>query len=148
MTPDQTFDIDYGYFYNLSNERFYSRLDGLLNFVQLVGGSAAAAGAMQSDAKLVVGAGVALAVCAAISIVVQPAVKAERHCQMKTRWRELLAYKGDDIADQAAKLQASGPIGMGILAMPSYNAALRSRQHDDTGCRELSWLQKMVSAIC
>lgn len=148
MTPDQTFDIDYGYFFNLANERFYSRLDGLLNFVQLVGGSAAAAGAMQSDARLVVGAGVALAVCAAISIVVQPAVKAERHCQMKARWRELLTHKGSDATDQIAKLQASGPVGMGILAIPSYNSALRSRQPDDTGCRQLSLLQKVVSAIC
>lgn len=128
MKADLTFDIHYGYWFNLACERFYKRWDVILNFVQLVGGSGAALAALDGNNRLVVFAGLLLAVCAALSLLLQPGVKAEQHIQAKARW---LALKPqipllDDaaLAKEVAAAQASGPAGVGALAIPAFNACM------------------------
>ena len=148
MRHDALFDIEYGYWFNQANERLYHRLDVLLNVVQLVGGSAAAWAALQKDPQWVVLAGVALALCAAVSLVVAPAVKAEQHRTCKAQWRQLKARSArlgdDDLVSAVADLQGSGPTGFDALAMPAFNATLRATGHE-ASVRALSWGQRIVS---
>lgn len=147
MRDDALFDVEYGYWFNQANERLYHRLDVLLNVVQLVGGSAAAWAALQQDPRAVVAAGMALAVCAAVALVVQPAVKAEQHRACKALWRTLkgrAARMGDeDLVASVAELQGSGPAGLGTLAMPAYNATLRATGREES-VRALSVMQRVV----
>lgn len=150
MRTDDLFDLEYGYWFNLSNERLYRHLDTLLNLVQLVGGSAAAIAALQKEPQAVVFAGIALAVCAAIALVVQPGIKAEQHRACKAQWRAIkggAAGLGDDALHRAVTdLQGSGPLGLAALAVPSYNAAVRATGREDQ-VRPVSWVQRLTGAL-
>lgn len=147
-TDDLLFDIQYGYWYNAACERFYRRIDFITNFVQLVGGSGAAAAAVAGQPMLVVASGMALAACAAISLTVQPAIKAERHERAKCAY---LAIKRKQIELDSAALHAAvtdaqtgGPVGVGALMVPAYNDAVRAmgREH---GVRALTWQQRLAA---
>lgn len=150
MTDDLLFDIQYGYWYNAACERFYRRIDFATNFVQLVGGSAAATAAFGQRPDLVVLSGLALAAAAAISLTVQPAVKAERHERTKCGFLALKRLQHTTPDDQlhiaVTEAQQSGPIGIGALAMPAYNDALRAinREH---GFRTLKWWEKVAAFV-
>ena len=151
MRDDLTFDTHYGYWYNLACERFYSRIDFALSFVQLVGGSGAALGVVSGSPNWVAASGVALACCAATSLLVQPAVKAERHCRTKC---EFLAIKGrlhqmgdDDLCAEVARVQSAGPAGLGALAKPAYNSTLYATGRE-SGVKRLNpveWVAALVS---
>lgn len=148
MRTDDLFDLEYGYWFNLSNERFYRRLDTLLNLVQLVGGSTAAIAALQNNPQAVVAAGILLAVCAAISLLIQPGTKAEQHRACKAQWR---AIKGgatrvsDDALHLAVtELQGTGPLGLSALAVPSYNEAVCATGREDQ-VRPTAWTQRMAA---
>jgi len=128
MKADLTFDIHYGYWFNLACERFYKRIDVLLSFVQLTGGSGAAVAAINNNSSMVVAAGMALSVCAALSLLIQPAVKAEQHVQAKVRWLALkpqIALLDDArLAQEVAAAQSAGPAGIGALSIPAFNASM------------------------
>lgn len=150
MKDDLIFDTHYGYWFNLACERFYKHIDFAANFVQLVGGSSAALGAINGSPTLVVGSGLALAACAAVSLLMQPAVKAEQHLQAKCRY---LAIKGkmhalDDAALSAevTEAQRSGPAGIGALAKPAYNSTLHATGRTE-GFKDLVWLEKVASFV-
>jgi len=125
---DLEFDVRFGYWYNLLNEKFYSRWDLFFNLVQLIGGSAAAAGVMAESSALVAGSGVALAVCAACSLAWQPGLKAERHANTK---RAFVSLKGDMSGMQDAECQKAcaelqkGEAGLPALNMPAVNMTRR-----------------------
>ncbi|MGJ7487715.1 hypothetical protein ACSFA2_20800 [Variovorax sp. LT2P21] len=148
---DLSFDLKYGYWFNLLCERLYSRLDVLLNFVQLVGGSSAALAALNDSPKSVVTAGVALATCAAVSLLVQPSVKAERHrvarCNYLTLDARLDGGSTEGLVMALADLRREAPIGFGILAVPAFNATLRATNRE-TSVRALTpgqWLAQLVA---
>lgn len=150
MTDDQAFDVEYGYWYNAACERFYRRVDFVCNFVQLVGGSAAAAAAWGGSGGLVVASGLLLACAAAVSLTVQPAVKAERH--ERTKCAYLAIKRRRHQADEAAvheaitDAQAGGPVGLGALAMPAYNDAVRAMGREQ-GVRPLRWWERVAAFI-
>lgn len=148
MRTDDLFDLEYGYWFNQSNERLYRRLDALLNLVQLVGGSAAAVAALQNDPQYVVVAGIALAVCAALALLVQPGIKAEQHRVCKAQWRSIKGNASgmtDETLHRAVtELQGSGPAGLDALAVPAYNAAVCATGREDA-VRGLSWRQKLTA---
>jgi hypothetical protein len=150
MRTDDLFDLEYGYWFNLSNERFYRHLDTLLNLVQLVGGSAAAIAALQKEPQAVVVAGIALALCAAVALLVQPGIKAEQHRVCKAAFRTIkgaaLSMADDALHRAVTDLQGSGPLGLAALAVPSYNAAVCATGREDQQ-RPVSWGQALVSAI-
>lgn len=150
MHADTSFDISYGYWFNLTCERFYKRIDLLCNFVQLVGGSGAALAAINDQPQLVVASGIALAVVAALSLLVQPAVKAEQHMQAKCRYLALKARDGLDSDDKLnadlAEAQRTGPAGIHALAVPAFNAALDATGFT-TGHRPLGWAERLASAL-
>ena len=150
MKADMTFDIHYGYWFNLACERFYKHIDVALNFVQLVGGSGAALAALNNSPTFVVAAGVALAICAALSLLVQPSVKAEQHLQAKCRWLALkpkaLVLPDAELAVLVAEEQASGPAGVGALAVPAFNLAVCATGREDRK-RPEGLLEKLASAI-
>jgi len=147
---DLSFDLKYGYWFNLLCERLYSRIDFLLNFVQLVGGSGAALAVVNGSPQLVVTAGLALAVCAAISLLVQPAIKAERHrvtrCGYLSLDAKLESNRIDGLVVALADLRREAPIGLGALAVPAFNATLRAGNRD--GVRSLTlgqWLAQLIA---
>lgn len=148
MTDDLQFDMQYGHWYNATCERFYRRIDLITNFVQLVGGSGAAMAAVAGRPTLVVLSGMALASCAAISLAVQPGIKAERHQRAKCAYLAINrdAFKLDDVAlhEAIAQAQQDGPVGVGALQMPAYNATVRAmgREH---GVRGLTLPQRVAA---
>lgn len=147
---DLTFDTQYGYFFNLACERFYKRIDLGCNFVQLFGGSAAAIAVTNGRPNWIVGAGLALAAVAAISLLIQPAVKAEQHLQAKCRYLALSAQATkisyDEWSLELNEVRHSSPAGVKSLAVPAYNDTL-----DATGCstghRTLTWPQRIAAAL-
>lgn len=147
MRDDALFDVEYGYWFNQSNERLYHRVDVALNVVQLVGGSAAALAAMQNAPALVVASGMALALCAALALVVAPAVKAEQHRACKAQWRAMKSRANrmddDELTTAVAELQGSGPSGLNALAIPAYNATLRATGLE-TSVRDLTVSQRIA----
>lgn len=150
MRSDDVFDFEYGYWFNLLNEGLYRKLDTALNLVQLVGGSAAALAALRNDPQMVVWAGVALATCAALSLLIQPGVKAEQHRVCKAQWRTLKSASAS-MTDEAlraavADLQGTGPAGFRSLDVPAYNATLRATGQED-GVRRLSYQQRLVDFL-
>ena len=150
MRDDRLYEISYGYWFNLLNERAYHHLDVLLNIVQLVGGSAAALAAMQGRPQLVVAAGLALALCAALALLVQPGVKAEQHRACKAQWATLRGKAGQ-LSDEALTLevttiQGSGPTGIGMLMDVAYNATVRASGNDAAAVK-LGGLQRLLSLV-
>lgn len=150
MRDDLTFDTHYGYWFNLACERFYKHIDFTTNFVQLVGGSSAALGAVNGAPLLVVGSGLALAACAAVALLVQPAVKAEQHLQAKCRY---LAIKGkmhtltdSELSEEVTEAQRSGPAGIGALSKPAYNSTLHATGRTE-GFKDLGWQEKVAAFV-
>lgn len=150
MRTDDLFDVEFGYWFNLANERVYHRLDVALNLVQLVGGSAAALAAMQGSPAAVVASGFALAVCAAVSLLVAPGVKAEQHRACKAQWKALQG-RAHQLSDDALRtasrdIQGSGPSGISGLTVPAYNSTLRATNQEHgvrplrTNEKALAWL--------
>lgn len=147
MTEDQRFEIEYGYWYNLACERLYRRIDVACNLVQLVGGSAAAAAALGGHSAAVVASGLLLALAAAVSLTVQPAVKSERHMRSKCQYLDVKRLS-DESAVGAAIIdaQASGPAGFGALAMPAWNAAARAMGREDSA-QALRWWERLADFV-
>jgi len=148
MRDDRLYEIEYGYWFNLINERVYHQLDVLLNLVQLVGGSAAALAAMQNLPGVVVAAGLALALCAALALLVQPSVKAEQHKVCKQQWRTLRG-RAESMTDTelllaVTDLQGQGPSGFDLLADPARNATVRASGQPEAQ-KPLTLLQRVLS---
>lgn len=151
MTRDEMiFDANYGYWFNLSCERFYRHIDFCGNFVQLVGGSSAALAAVSDKPNIVVAAGLALAVSAAISLLVQPSVKAELHSQSKGKFVGLRGkyanLTDDEFRAELTDAQRTGLAGIGALATPAFNATLRATGREDA-VRELAWLERIADVV-
>lgn len=132
---DDAFDVRYGYWFNRACESLYSRIDFTLNLIQLVGGSGAALAAINHSSQGVVISGLLLACCAAISLLLQPSVKAYRHSQAKAAYikleGEMSKLDRQDIALRIAAIRAEAPSGISSISFPACNAALRSLGRDD-----------------
>lgn len=143
------FDVHYGYWYNMMCEKFYSRCDLAFNLVQLVGGSAAAAGVVASRPSLVAFSGVMLALAAAFSLAWQPGIKAERHRHAKEAWLDLKgemhAMTDAELIVSCTKLQKQ-ETGMTSLNLPASNAAMRSLGYRD-GFVQLTPWQRLVERL-
>ena len=150
MREDRLFEIEYGYWFNHLNARAYRMIDLLLNLVQLLGGSAAAMAALGDRPAAVVASGFALAVCAAIGLLVQPAVKCEQHRACKAAWLKLKgrahAMPDDDLAVSVRDIQSEGPSGLPGADMPAWNSAAAAIGRADSAAdlngwqRLLAWL--------
>lgn len=150
MREDRIYEINFGYWFNLLNERVYHHLDVLLNLVQLVGGSAAALAAMQGQPILVVASGLALALCAALSLLVQPGVKSEQHRACKAQW-VVLRGKADQLDDgqllqAVTEIQGTGPSGLGLLMDVAYNATARASGNEGAAVK-LNSLQRLLAIV-
>lgn len=143
------YDVHFGYWYNVLCEKFYARCDLVFNLIQLVGGSAAAAGVVAAKPVLITASGIMLAVAAAFSLAWQPGIKAERHRQAKDCWldlkAEMLELTDKQLVAACARLQKH-ETGMTSLNLPAANAAIRSLGHKD-GFAELTAWQRFVQRL-
>ena len=150
MRDDLIFDTHYGYWFNLACERYYKHIDFVINFVQLVGGSSAALAAITGAPSAVVASGLALAACAAVSLTVQPGIKAEQHLQAKCRFLDirgqLPSLSDDALNAKVVEAQRAGPAGIGALAAPAVNSTLHAMGKTD-GFRLLNRLERMASYV-
>ena len=151
-TPDDLrFDVEYGYHFNARCEKIYMRLDFVTNAVQLVGGSAAAAAVLSQSQFWVTMAGIALAIAAAFSVLVQPSVKAEKHRASKALYLKLMAkdFVEESMLIKAAlaDIQADGLIGFRSISVPAVNDALRSLGYEEAPRVTTRW-QRCVSKFC
>lgn len=144
------FDVHYGHWYNLKCERLYRHLDVTLSLVQLIGGSASGLAVLSQSGVLLSVAGVLLATASALSLVVQPGVKVERHCRAKQAYTRLMASADstdiEHLAQQLASVRADAPTGPKFLEDPAYNATLRSMGYE-TGFISIGRFQRALSAI-
>lgn len=143
-------DVRFGARYGELNERFYRRLDVAFGFIGLFGGSAVVVGAFGSYPWLSGISGVLIAACAIIERLVRPVEKAIEHRDFKKRFADLDA-RAPSIAEaelQAAlrRLQMEAPQGMASLAIPAFNANLRSNGRDDAVVRE-SKLETFMASL-
>lgn len=151
MRDDAIFDMHYGYWFNLACERFYRNIDFTLNFVQLVGGSGAALGALSGRPVLVVASGLGLAACAALALLMQPGVKAEQNrvskCQYLAIKERLLKLNDEELHAAVVQAQRDGPAGIGALAVPAFNATLDAtgRANGRRPLRAIEWLATLVA---
>lgn len=122
--------VRYGYWFNHLCERLYGRIDLVLNFVQLVGGSAVAVASLQSYPRVATVAGLFLAAAAAVSLLMAPAVKAERHLRAKCGYLDLEARAWDiqfaALMNELTALRRDAPGGWDVLAVPAFNATVRA----------------------
>jgi hypothetical protein len=151
MNDDQKFDIYYGYAFHELCQSFYARLDFVVTFTQLVGGSGAAAGVLTTSPWLVGVSGVVLAICAAVGVTVQPAIKAYRHelakCQfwgIKARGDAGLA--GGELTGVITQAQGDSPMGIKTLEDPAYNRALRMLGYEK-GYQELKGMRSLLECL-
>jgi hypothetical protein len=150
MREDRLFEIEYGYWFNQINERAYRRLDLLLNAVQLLGGSAAAMAAFSDQPAFVIQSGFALAVCAVISLLVQPGVQAEQHRACKAAFLKLKGRAQSlcdaDLSAAVADLQSEGPGGISITKDLAFNATAHATGASH-GAVPLGRLQRVWAAL-
>lgn len=151
MTDDQKYDLYYGYTFNDCCQSFYTRLDFISTFVQLVGGSGAAAGVLAGSPVLVAFSGLVLAICAAIGVTVQPAIKAYKHELAKcTFWdlrkRALAGLDGLQLDEAIADAQGRAPMGIKTLEDPAYNRTLEMLGYE-SGAVPLNLCQRWFKAM-
>lgn len=143
-------DVRYGYWFNLKCESAYGHFALVLNIIQLVGGSLAVVSITQSSPTLTAWMGSMLAIVAALSLLIGPAVKAELHRQAKNAFLDLesrawsLATK--QLQADLARVRAAAPLGLGLLAVPAYNATMRAIGAEDAQRPESFW-EKFVAAL-
>ena len=143
------FDIQYGYWYCVMYESLCRRIDFVCNLIQFVGGSAAAAGVVAASPGWIAASGVLLALTAAISLYLQPGVKAERLMQAKHQWLDLKARMPtlDEVAlaAEVAKHQKAD-LGMPTLSLAASNAAMRAMGYTE-GFASLTRTQRMLAKL-
>lgn len=129
------FDIQYGYWFNMKCERFYRHLDLLLNIAQLVGGSSAVLSVFGGYSDWLAAIGMLLVATSALSLLVQPAIKAGQHSAVKSQFIRLLASRKIQPASATettiATLRADAPAGIAWLEQPAYNAAVQAIGRQD-----------------
>lgn len=147
---DLMFDVHYGHWYNLKCERLYRRIDVVLNAVQLVGGSGAAFAVISESGALLATVGVFLALAAALSLLVQPATKAEAHGRAKRGYIKLMALgpklEAETLAERLADVRVDAPTGPTALEGPAFNATLRAMGYD-SGFVDMSRFQRLANAL-
>lgn len=147
---DLMFDVQYGHWYNLKCERLYRHIDVLLNVIQLVGGSGAAFAVVSQSPALLAAVGVALSAAAAVSLLVQPGAKAERHARAKAGYTRLLAsgltMHPVQLAQHLADVRVDAPTGLSALQNPAFNAALRAAGYAE-GFAHVTRVQRMVDSL-
>lgn len=147
---DLVFDVHYGHWYNLMCERLYRHLDVALSLVQLVGGSASGLAVINQSGVVLSVAGVLLAVASALSLLVQPGVKVERHGVAKRAYTRIMAeadaLDADELSKRLASVRVDAPTGPSVLEVPAFNATLRAMGYD-TGFATATRLQRAVAAM-
>lgn len=129
------FDIQYGYWFNLKCERLYRHLDLLLNIAQLLGGSGAVLSVFGGYSDWLAAVGVLLAATSALSLLMQPSIKAGLHAAVKNQFVKLLAARKTQTASvteaSIATIRAEAPAGISWLEQPAYNAAVQAMGRQD-----------------
>jgi len=127
-------DVLYGVEFNDLNVRFYRRLDGLIATLNLVLGSAAAATLIAKLPGLAGWSGLAIAVLSAIQKTVNPADKALKCAEHRAKYGDLAGRAAEmslaGVDKELRALQATGPDTIAALAIPAYNANLRSNGYE------------------
>ena len=142
-------DVRYAVCYGTLNERFWRRADTMLNLVGAIGGSAAVAGVLGSQATLSLMAGVLVAISSAAQLVLRPADRAQGFKEGRRAFLALepSAWSASVVEVDAARrrLEAELPIGFRLLEMPAYNAAMRGIGREDL-VRPLNWRERIAMA--
>lgn len=141
-------DVRYGVRFGGMNERCYRHLDLFFGFVGLFGGTAVVVGVAASSPTLSAMSGGVVAACAIIERLVRPVEKALEHCACKKRFADLDARSAklslEEIDSELRRLQMDPPVGLSSLAIPAFNANLRSNGLDESVVAE-TISQRLVS---
>jgi hypothetical protein len=128
-------EVQYAVEFGRLNERFWQRLDTVLNLMQVLAGALALAGAFSAGQWLPV-AGVVLAVVSALQITLAPGRRAAGFLVARRDFSALLmrAWKLDpaDLDAELEALRAQAPQGLELLSAPAFNNTSRRNGHDTT----------------
>lgn len=128
-------DIKYGCVLNRLNQRLYDRLDVVLGFVGLAGGSSAIAAGYAGNTVAAAWVGGGLAALAIIERLLGAARKAEVHRQAQEAYADLLSRSGGqglaELDRELVALQARFPDGIGGLSAIAFNRNLATNGRAD-----------------
>ncbi len=143
-------DVRYGSRYGELNERFYRRIDLVFGFVGLFGGSAVVFGAVSANPTLAAWSGGVVAACAVFERLIRPIERAVEHRDFKKKFADLDARSSAmscvELDTALRRLQMEAPTGISSLAIPAFNANLRSNGRDESVIPETAW-QKAVALL-
>lgn len=148
--PEAILDVRYGARFGEMNERYYRHLDTFFGFVGLFGGTSVVVGIAASNPTLSAMSGAVVAACAIVERLVRPVEKALEHCTCKKRFADLDARSAmlslEDIDSELRRLQMDAPIGISALAIPAFNANLKSNGLENAVVAETIW-QRLVNCL-
>jgi hypothetical protein len=147
MRTDLVFEANYGYWFNLANERLWRRIDFALNFAQLVGGSATVISFISNMPRIGIAIGLSLSIVGALSLLLQAGVKAQQHDQAKCRFLELrrpAPDMGDDELQRRVLDAQRALAGVRSLANPAYNTTLEAMGLGG-GQVKLNWPERVAN---
>jgi hypothetical protein len=128
-------DIRYACLYGEMNERYWQRLDTVMNLVGALGGSSAIAGVLASNSTLSLVAGVAVAVASTLQLVLRPGNRSSGFRDTRREFLELEARAWNlsivELDSARKRIEAQAPIGSRLLALPAWNASVRAIGRED-----------------
>lgn len=143
-------DVRYGMRFNVLCERAYRRVDMLLTAVTVIGGSAAAVAWVNRSPEWAAASGLVLAVLSVLQVVAAPGRAAVEHRMAALEYARLDARAQglalEQLDAELRLLQAQSPSGVALLAVPAFNANVRSAGREEC-VRALSWRERVASAL-
>lgn len=141
-------EVRFGIQFGLLNERFWGRIDTLLNFLQVLAGAFALAGVLADGVALGV-AGASMAVISALQLVLQPGRRAADFRVARRAWHELFkhawALSLHELDARIEDLRAESPVGLRALEQPALNDIERMHGHEPT--EKLTLMQRLAVAL-
>ena len=136
-------DIAYNCRYYLMQERFFSKLSGLLKMITFLSGSSAFAGFLSADLKLAGIAGLVSAISTGLDFIINPSKNAYVCNEVYRRYREIERSAAkltlEKLDAQLVEMKAVNAPSIEALRRPAYNDACVERSRADVKLKITPW---------
>lgn len=143
-------DVRFAIAYGSLNERFWQRLDTLLNLTQILFGALALSGALASVGVVAGVAGAVLAVVSALQLTLQPTRRSIEFRDARRAFHDLnkqaWALPLQDLDAALEELRKMAPNGLQALNRPAVRMV--DRQHgQESSVKSLTWREWLALAL-
>lgn len=143
-------DISYNCKFYLMQERFFSKLAGLLRMVTFVAGSSAFAGFIATKPKLAGIAGLVAAVATGLDFIINPSQKAYVCNEAQRRYREIERRAPklnlEELDDLLAEMKTFTAPCVEALRRPAYNGSCEERSRPDYKLKVSLW-ERLIAKL-